>query len=82
MNLLLSTGAIAGIVVGAVAKGDVLRYTNSCLAGQAHIRPGLWRRSSVGQSIRFIPEVSPVRIQSPLPCPHYGDSPLARWSSG
>ena len=27
----------------------------------------IWRRSSVGQSIRFIPEVSPVRIQSPLP---------------
>ena len=26
-----------------------------------------WRHSSVGQSIRFIPEVSPVRIQVPLP---------------
>ena len=26
-----------------------------------------WRRSSVGQSIRFIPGVSLVRIQSPLP---------------
>ena len=26
-----------------------------------------WRHSSVGQSIRFIPEVSPVRIQSALP---------------
>ena len=26
-----------------------------------------WRHSSVGQSIRFIPEVSPVRILVPLP---------------
>ena len=30
-------------------------------------RAARWRHSSVGQSIRFIPEVSPVRIQVPLP---------------
>ena len=27
----------------------------------------IWRRSSGGQSIRFIPEVSAVQIRSPLP---------------
>ena len=44
----------------------------------------IWRHSSVGQSIRFIPEVSPVRIQVPLPknpagnsCGTYG--PLVKW---
>ena len=31
------------------------------------VRENIWRHSSVGQSIRFIPEVSPVRILVPLP---------------
>lgn len=35
-----------------------------------------WRHSSVGQSIRFIPEVSPVRIQVPLPFIKFGHCPF------
>ena len=36
----------------------------------------VWRRSSVGQSIRFIPVGSLVRIQSPLP--NFFHGPLAQ----
>ena len=61
------------ILTKPIDKLTVLRYTNSRLIGLWPAHRGwhrfLWRRSSVGQSIRFIPEVSPVRIQSPLPCP-------------
>ena len=43
-----------------------------------------WRHSSVGQSIRFIPEVSPVRIQVPLPVRRSNHAapllgPLVKW---
>ena len=31
------------------------------------VRQAMWRNSSVGQSTRFIPELSAVRIHSPLP---------------
>ena len=61
------------ILTKPIDKLTVLRYTNPRLIGLWPAHMGwhrfLWRRSSVGQSIRFIPEVSPVRIQSPLPCP-------------
>ena len=52
-------------------KKGVLGYSSPCPLEAAQI----WRRSSVGQSIRFIPEVSPVRIQSPLPWSFPGPSP-------
>ena len=66
------------ILTKPIDKLTVLRYTNPRLIGLWPAHMGwhrfLWRRSSVGQSIRFIPEVSPVRIQSPLPWSFVGQA--------
>ncbi len=53
--------------------------TSGARSGIIHF--AFWRRSSVGQSIRFIPGVSPVRIQSPLP-PGRPWRPGALWPVG
>ena len=65
----------------AIDKRENFGYSNYCPFGWAH----MWRRSSVGQSTRFIPVVSLVRIQSPLPfCKPaarqvYIYGPLVKW---
>ena len=69
-----------GKIFSGKTKKLLTRASPSCI-----IHFAFWRRSSVGQSIRFIPEVSPVRIQSPLPCVNlplrqvYLYGPLVKW---
>ena len=62
-------------------KGCAVKKVLTSRARSGIIHFAFWRRSSVGQSIRFIPGVSPVRIQSPLP-PGRQWRPGALWPVG